>query len=126
MTDTILIFIYQQILINIKGMEGVEKFLKEEFIPKVVEDKQGIKCLFKHRNNLVDDGVVFFEFAKKSWSKKPIMNKKQFVIVDADMGDVLTFLNQYYNLSEDDYSTVRKTIIDIAMSHLDKFFGGEG
>ncbi len=106
-------------------MEGVEKFLKEEFIPKVVEDKQGIKCLFKHKNNLVDDGVVFFEFAKKSWSKKPIMSKKQFVIVDADMGDVLTFLNQYYNLSEDDYSTVRKTIIDMAMSHIDKFFGGE-
>ncbi len=106
-------------------MEGVEKFLKEQFIPKVVEDKQGIKCLFQHKDKLVDDGVVFFEFAKKSWSKKPIMNKKQFVIVDADMTDVLTFLNTYYNLSEDDFPNVRKVIIDMAMTHLDKFFGGE-
>jgi len=106
-------------------MEGVEKFLKEQFIPKVVEDKQGIKCLFQHKDKLVEDGVVFFEFAKKSWSKKPIMNKKQFVIVDADMTDVLTFLNTYYNLSEDDFPNVRKVIIDMAMSHLDKFFGGE-
>jgi hypothetical protein len=106
-------------------MEGVEKFLKEQFIPKVVEDKQGIKCLFQHKDKLVEDGVVFFEFAKKSWSKKPIMNKKQFVIVDADMTDVLTFLNTYYNLSEDDFPNVRKVIIDMAMTHLDKFFGGE-
>jgi hypothetical protein len=53
------------------------------------------------------------------------MNKKQFVIVDADMTDVLTFLNTYYNLSEDDFPTVRKVIIDMAMSHIDKFFGGE-
>lgn len=106
-------------------MEGVEKFLKKQFIPKVVEDKQGIKCLFQHKDKLVEDGVVFFEFAKKSWSKKPIMNKKQFVIVDADMTDVLTFLNTYYNLSEDDFPNVRKVIIDMAMTHLDKFFGGE-
>ena len=106
-------------------MEGVEKFLKEQFIPKVVEDKQGIKCLFQHKDKLVEDGVVFFEFAKKKWSKKPIMSNRQFIIVDADMTDVLTFLNSYYNLSEEDFSTVRKTIIDMAMSHLDKVFGGD-
>ena len=106
-------------------MDAVEKFLKEQFIPKVMEDKMGIKCLFQHKDKLVDDGVVFFEFAKKSWSKKPIMSNRQFVIVDADMSDVLTFLNSYYNLTEEDYSTVRKTIIDMAMSHLDKFFGGD-
>ena len=46
-------------------MEGVEKFLKEQFIPKVVEDKQGIKCLFQHKDKLVEDGVVFFEFVQK-------------------------------------------------------------
>lgn len=125
MTGGNLIFIYQQFITNIKGMDPIEKFLKEQFTPKVIEDKQGIKCLFKHKDNLVDDGVVFFEFAKKSWSKKPIMNKKQFVIVDADMGDVLTFLNTYYNLSEEDYSKVRKHIVDMAMSHVDVFFGGD-
>ena len=106
-------------------MEGVEKFLKEQFIPTVVEDKQGIKCLFQHKDKLVEDGVVFFEFAKKKWSKKPIMSNRQFVIVDADMTDVLTFLNSYYNLTEDDFSKVRKVIIDMGVEQVDKFFGND-
>ena len=106
-------------------MEGVEKFLKEQFIPKVVEDKTGIKCLFQHKDKLVEDGVVFFEFAKKKWSKKPIMSNRQFVIVDADMTDVLTFLNSYYNLTEDDFSKVRKVIIDMGVEQVDKFFGND-
>ena len=106
-------------------MEGVEKFLKEQFIPKVVEDKQGIKCLFQHKDKLVEDGVVFFEFAKKKWSKKPIMSNRQFIIVDADMTDVLTFLNSYYNLSEEDFSTVRKVIIDMGVEHIEKFYGND-
>lgn len=104
-------------------MEGVEKFLKEQFIPKVVEDKQGIKCLFQHKDKLVEDGVVFFEFAKKKWSKKPIMSNRQFIIVDADMTDVLTFLNSCYNLSEEDFSRVRKVIIDMGVEHIEKFYG---
>lgn len=110
-------------LLTLMYMEGVEKFLKEQFIPKVVEDKQGIKCLFQHKDKLVEDGVVFFEFAKKKWSKKPIMSNRQFIIVDADMTDVLTFLNSYYNLSEEDFSTVRKTIIDMGVEHIEKFYG---
>lgn len=104
-------------------MDPIEKFLKEQFIPKVVEDKMGIKCLFQHKDKLVEDGVVFFEFAKKKWSKKPIMSNRQFIIVDADMTDVLTFLNSYYNLSEEDFSTVRKTIIDMGVEHIEKFYG---
>jgi hypothetical protein len=103
-------------------MEPIEKFLKEQFIPKVVEDKMGIKCLFQHKDKLVEDGVVFFEFAKKSWSKKPIISDRQFVIVDADMTDVLTFLNSYYNLNEDDYGKIRRIIIDMGVEHMDKFF----
>jgi hypothetical protein len=106
-------------------MDAIEKFLKEQFIPKVVEDKQGIKCLFQHKDRLVEDGVVFFEFAKKKWSKKPIMSNRQFIIVDADMTDVLTFLNSYYNLSEEDYSTVRKVIIDMGVEHIEKFYGND-
>jgi len=103
-------------------MDPIEKFLKEQFIPKVVEDKMGIKCLFQHKDKLVEDGVVFFEFAKKAWSKKPIISDRQFVIVDADMTDVLTFLNSYYNLNEDDYGKIRRIIIDMGVEHMDKFF----
>ena len=106
-------------------MEGVEKFLREQFIPKVVEDKMGIKCLFQHKDKVVEDGVVFFEFAKKSWSKKPIMSNRQFIIVDADMTDVLTFLNSYYNLTEDDFSKVRKVIIDMGVEHIERFYGND-
>jgi len=106
-------------------MDAVEKFLKEQFTPKVVEDKMGIKCLFQHKNKLVEDGVVFFEFAKKTWSKKPIMSNRKFIIVDADMSDVLTFLNSYYNLTEEDYSRVRKIIIDMGVEHIEKFYGND-
>ena len=125
MSGTIYYLFINKYLLTLMYMEGVEKFLREQFIPKVVEDKMGIKCLFQHKDKLVEDGVVFFEFAKKSWSKKPIMSNRQFIIVDADMTDVLTFLNSYYNLSEEDFSTVRKVIIDMGVEHIERFYGND-
>lgn len=107
-------------------MDVIEKFLKEQYTQSVVEDKMGIKCLFKHKQGLTDDGVVFFEFAKKKWSKKPILSKRQFVIVDADMGDVLQFLNQYYNLSESDYQQIRSLIVNMSIEHVERFFSPDG
>jgi hypothetical protein len=106
-------------------MEGVEKFLKEQFILKVVEDSMGTKCLFQHKDKVVDDGVLIFEFSKMKWSKKHIMSNRKFILVDADMTDVLTFLNSYYNLTEDDYSKVRKIIIDMGVGHIDRFYGND-
>jgi hypothetical protein len=103
-------------------MTEIEKFLNEQFTQVITEDKMGIKCLYKHKEGLVDDGVVFFEFAKKSWSKKPIMSKRQFVIVDADMTDVLIFLSQYYNITEDDYSTIRTYIVNKSIEKVEDFF----
>ena len=107
-------------------MKAIEKFLKEQYTQSVVEDKMGIKCLFKHKDGLTDDGVVFFEFAKKKWSKKPILSKRQFVIVDADMGDVLQFLNQYYNLNENDYQEIRSLIVNMSIDRVEKFFNPDG
>jgi hypothetical protein len=43
--------------------------------------------------------------------------------VDADMSDVLSFLNTYYNLTEEDYSKVRKIIVEMGVNHVEKFFG---
>ena len=106
-------------------MTEIEKFLNEQFTQVITEDKMGIKCLYKHKEGVIDDGVVFFEFAKKKWSRKPIMNKRQFVIVDADMGDVLQFLHQYYNLSEEDYSNIRHYIINTSIKKVEQFFGEE-
>ena len=51
------------------------------------------------------------------------MNKKQYVIVDADMRDLLEFLSKYFNLSEENFMGVRKILIDMAMDALDKFYG---
>ena len=79
-------------------MNVIEKFIIDQYSPMITEDSNGIKCLFKHKEGLTDDGVIYFEFAKKGWSKKPVMNKRQFVIVDAHMSDVLQFLNQYSRL----------------------------
>ena len=104
-------------------MDHIEKFLNEKYTKVITEDKMGIKCLFKHNEGIIDDGVVFFEFAKKGWSKKPIMSKRQFVIVDADMTDVLQFLNKYYNLTEEDYHHVRSTIVNMSIECVEKFFG---
>ena len=106
-------------------MNVIEKFIIEQYSPMITEDSKGIKCIFKHKEGLTDDGVIYFEFAKKGWSKKPIVSKRQFVIVDADMTDVLTFLNSYYNLTEEDYSKVRKIIIDMGVEQVDKFFGND-
>ncbi len=85
----------------------------------------GISCLFKHKEGLTEDSVVFFEFAKKQWSKKPIMNKRQYVIVDADTRDLIQFLSNYYNLDEQSYNGVRKIIVDMSIEALDKFYGEE-
>ena len=99
------------------------KFIKDSYTPTISESKLGISCIFKHNEGLTEDSVVFFEFAKKGWSKKPIKNKRQYVIVDADTNDLLTFLNSYYNLQEGDYNNIRKIIVDMAIESLDSFYG---
>ena len=106
-------------------MDHIEKFLKENYSPMVTESKLGICCYFKHKEGITEDSVVYFEFAKKSWSKKPIFNDRQYVIVDADTRDLISFLNSYYNLKEENYNEVRKVIIDMAIDALDTFYNGD-
>jgi len=103
-------------------MTPIEKFLKESYTPTIQESKLGISCVFKHKKGVTDDSVVYFEFAKKQWTKKPIVPKRQYIIVDADMRDLLDFLNKYFNLEEENYHDVRKIIVDMAIESLDKFY----
>jgi hypothetical protein len=103
-------------------MDTIINFITEHYTPQISEDSMGMKCLFKHNDGLTEDGVVYFEFSKRGWSKKPIMNKRQYVIVDANMVDVLQFLNQYYNLSEEDYHQVRTSIINMAIEKMEEFY----
>ena len=117
------LFINKLIIHLMVHMEQIEKFLKESYSPTITESKLGLSCLFKHKEGLTEDSVVFFEFAKKGWSKKPIVNNRQYVIVDADTRDILEFLSKYYNLTEENYMDVRKILIDMSIEALETFYG---
>ena len=123
MSDPIMLLIISKKLLTLMTMEEIETFIRDNYSPMITESKLGMTCLFKHKDGLTDDGVVFFEFAKRQWSNKPIMNKRQYVIVDADMRDVLDFLSKYYNLTEDNYNDVRKLIVTMSIEAMDIFYG---
>ena len=123
MSDPIMLLIISKKLLTLMTMEEIETFIRDNYSPMITESKLGMTCLFKHKEGLTDDGVVFFEFAKRQWSNKPIMNKRQYVIVDADMRDVLDFLSKYYNLTEDNFNDVRKLIVNLSIEAMDKFYG---
>jgi len=36
-------------------MTEIEKFLNEQFTQVITEDKMGIKCLYKHKEGVIDD-----------------------------------------------------------------------
>ena len=46
-------------------MTPIEKFIKDNYTPMIDEDKEGMKCVLKHRTNLTDNGVVYFHKFKK-------------------------------------------------------------
>ena len=104
-------------------MEQIEKFLKDNYTSTITESKLGLSCIFKHKEGITEDSIIFFEFAKKGWSKKQITNKRQYVIVDADTGELLDFLSKYFNLTEDNYNDVRKIIINMGIDAMDTFYG---
>ena len=104
-------------------MEQIKKFLKDNYSPTITESKLGLSCIFKHKEGLTEDSVIFFEFSKKGWSKKPIQNKRQYLIVDADTKDLLEFLSKYYNLTEENYMEVRKIIVNMGIEALETFYG---
>ncbi len=104
-------------------MTPIEKFIKKNYTPTITESKLGLSCLFKHKEGLTEDSVVYCEFAKSQWTKKPIISNRKYVIVDADMRDLLEFLNKYFNLEEENYHDVRRIIVDMAIESLDRFYG---
>jgi hypothetical protein len=104
-------------------MDPIEKFIRDSYTPIITEGKLGMTCLFKHKEGITEDSVVFFEFAKKGWSRKPIVNKRQYVIVDADTRDLLEFLSNYFNLTEENYNDVRKIIVDMGIEAMETFYG---
>lgn len=101
----------------------MEKFIRNNYTPTIEENKDGLQCVFRHKKGLTDDSIVYFEFAKTQWTKKPIISDRKYVIVDANMRDLLDFLNLNFNLQEEDYHQVRKMIVEMAINALDNFYG---
>jgi len=84
-------------------MDDIQGFLRKNYTPRITEDKQGVKVIFKGRGNVLEDGVVWFQPAKKGWNKKPITQRNKYIIVDADTGGMLDVLNKYLSLDESHY-----------------------
>jgi len=101
-------------------MDEIKKFLMENFIPTVEEDKNGMKVVFRAE---MTEGTIWFERAKRGWSRKPI-STSTYIIVDADMVHLLDLLNKYFNLTEDHYNDVRKFFINMGMDVIDEYFNG--
>jgi hypothetical protein len=104
-------------------MKPIEKFIRDSYTPIIVENKLGLSCLFKHKEGLTEDSVVFFELPKKGWSKKPIVSNRQFMIVDADTRDLIDFLSKYYNLDESNYQEVKRIILLMSTETIRSYYG---
>jgi hypothetical protein len=105
-------------------MDIIREFVEEHFTPRVSEDKNGLKVIFESRSNTVRDGVIWFEKAKKGWNKKPLTTNT-YIIVDAELREILKFLNRYFNLNEDHYHDVRKMFIQKGMDVMDGYLNSQ-
>jgi hypothetical protein len=104
-------------------MDPIEKFIRNNYTPMIVENKLGLSCLFKHKEGLTENSIVFFERPKKGWSKKPIVSNQQFLITDADTTELIDFLSKYYNLDESNYSEVKRIITLMASEAIHSHYG---
>jgi hypothetical protein len=104
-------------------MDPIEKFLRNNYTPMIVENKLGLSCLFKHKEGLTENSVVFFERPKKGWSKKPIVSNQQFLITDADTTELIDFLSKYYNLDESNYTEVKRIITLMTTEAIHSHYG---
>ena len=102
------------------GMDNIRDFIEENFTPRVNEDSKGMKVIF---DGQLGEGVIWFERAKRGWSKKPI-STNQYIIVDADLTHILTFLSRYYQINEDHYQEIRRMFIEMGMDMMDKHTKG--
>ena len=101
-------------------MDKIRDFIMENFTPMVNEDSRGMKVVFTSQ---VGEGTIWFERAKRGWNKKPL-STNQYIIVDADLTHILTFLSRYYQINEDHYHDIRRMFIDMGMDIMDKHTKG--
>ena len=102
-------------------MDEYVDFLKENYTFKVDEDKRGMKVVFTSKDSLTEDGIIWFEPAKRGWSKKPLQQRNTYIIVDAYFVHIFEFLRRYFNL-EDQLTQVRGALIQLSMEIMDDYF----
>jgi len=102
-------------------MEEIKEFVEKNFTIRVEDNITSLKVIF---SSTMGEGVIWFEQAKKGWSSKPL-STNQYLIVDAELSQVLTFLNRYYQLDESNYHDIRRMFIDMGMEMVDKHTKGD-
>ena len=105
----------------------IEKFIMDHYDLRVNEDKNGMKVLFVEKGSeVLGENVVWFERAKKGWSKKPISSKNNFIIVDANLSSLLEFMNTYFSLNEENYPEVRNMMVRLSIDTIDNHLNYKG
>ena len=100
------------------------EYIKENFTPRVEEDKNGMKVILSNNSEVVPDCIIWFERAKRGWSKKPVGNTNQYIIVDGYLLPLFEFFTKYIGVSEDDYQDLRLNVIHYSMDIMDKHLNG--
>lgn len=100
-------------------MDRYIKFINENFTPTVSEVNGGMCVILKNNEDIIPESKVWFELAKRGWSKKPISNNV-FVITDVYVIPLLDFMDKYMGLKEDDYDKVRTSIINYSTETINK------
>ena len=96
------------------------QFIEKHFTPRVTEDKNGMCVVLTNNSEVMPECKVWFERAKKGWSRKPIKTKNTYIITNADVYPLLDFMDKYMGLKEDDYEPVRISLVHYAMEIIDK------
>ena len=98
-------------------------YIKKNFTPTVTEDMNGMKVILTNDSEVVPECIIWFEKAKRGWSKKPI-NTNQYIIVDAYLLPLFEFLTKYMGIGEERYQELRMEVIHYSMDIMDKHLNG--
>ena len=92
----------------------------EELIDRT--HKNGMKVILSNNSEVVPDCIIWFEPAKRGWSKKPVGNTNQYIIVDGYLLPLFEFFSKYMGMGEDKQEELRKELIYYCMEIMDNYF----
>ena len=93
------------------GQNEIIEILHGDFVYEVVEDGSDLYIVIS--NGSVSDSIIYYRYGKRSWGVKPL-SRNRYMMVDADTGGILTYLDGKYGIKEDDLQQVRGSIIKVA------------